>query len=42
MADLIVVIDGGRVIEQGSHEQLMALRGFYSELFSLQASAFRS
>lgn len=42
MADLIVVIDDGRILEQGSHDQLMARGGLYAELFSLQASAFRS
>jgi len=40
MADLIVVIDGGRVVETGTHEQLMARRGLYAELFGLQSSAY--
>ena len=41
MADLIVVLDGARVVEVGSHEELMAKRGQYSELYSIQAAAYR-
>jgi ATP-binding cassette subfamily B protein len=41
MADLIVVIDKGRVVETGSHGELMANRGLYAELFDLQARAYR-
>ncbi len=39
-ADNIVVLDGGRVIEQGSHEELIALDGRYAQLFRLQAERF--
>jgi ATP-binding cassette subfamily B protein len=41
MADLIVVLDGARVAEAGTHEELMARRGPYSELYTIQAAAYR-
>jgi ATP-binding cassette subfamily B protein len=41
MADQIVVIDGGRIIERGSHAELIALDGLYARLFSLQARGYR-
>ena len=41
MADLIVVIDGAHVVEVGTHEQLIAKRGPYSELYGIQAAAYR-
>jgi ATP-binding cassette subfamily B protein len=41
MADRIVVLDGARVVEVGAHEELMAKRGTYAELFAIQAAAFR-
>lgn len=41
MADLIVVLDGARVVEVGTHEELMARRGQYSELYTIQAAAYR-
>ncbi|MBL8272129.1 ABC transporter ATP-binding protein [Steroidobacter sp.] len=41
MADQIVVIENGRVVERGGHEALMALDGHYSRLFSLQARGYR-
>jgi ATP-binding cassette subfamily B protein len=40
MADLIVVLDGARVVEVGSHDELMARRGTYAELYSIQASSY--
>ena len=40
MADLIVVLDGARVVEVGSHEQLMAAGGTYAELYSIQAASY--
>ena len=41
MADMIVVLDGARVAEAGSHEALMAKGGQYAELYEIQASAYR-
>jgi ATP-binding cassette subfamily B protein len=41
MADLILVLDRGRVIERGSHDELMAARGRYAELYGLQARGYR-
>jgi len=41
MADRILVLEHGRIIEQGSHQQLLSLGGKYSELFELQAAGYR-
>jgi ATP-binding cassette, subfamily B, bacterial len=41
MADLIVVLDGARVVEVGSHAELMARGGQYAELYGIQAAAYR-
>ncbi|GAA3082694.1 ABC transporter ATP-binding protein [Streptosporangium carneum] len=40
MADHIVVLSGGRVTEQGAHEELMAVNGDYARLFRLQALGY--
>ena len=41
MADYIVVLDGARVAETGTHEELMARAGQYAELYGIQAAAYR-
>src|SRR5262249_38529755 len=41
MADRIVVLTQGRVVEEGSHDELLQRGGVYSELFSLQAEGYR-
>ncbi len=41
MADHIVVLDHGRVVEQGSHHELVARGGRYARLFELQAAGYR-
>jgi ATP-binding cassette, subfamily B, multidrug efflux pump len=38
-ADSIVVMDGGRIVEQGSHAELLERRGFYYELYNSQFTA---
>ena len=42
MADRIAVLDGGRVAEQGSHDELMAHGGLYARLFTMQAERYAS
>jgi ATP-binding cassette subfamily B protein len=41
MAGLIVVLDGARLVETGSHDELMAKGGQYSQLYGIQAAAYR-
>nr|WP_208492028.1 ABC transporter ATP-binding protein [aff. Roholtiella sp. LEGE 12411] len=41
MADKIVVIENGEVIEQGTHEELLQLKGHYAKLFMLQAAGYQ-
>ena len=40
MADHIIVLAGGRVVEQGNHASLMATRGLYADLYEIQARAY--
>jgi ATP-binding cassette subfamily B protein len=42
MAGLIVVLDGARLVETGTHEELMAKGGQYSQLYAIQAAAYRA
>ena len=41
MADLIVVLDGARVVEVGSHRELMSKGGQYAQLYGIQAAAYQ-
>jgi len=41
MADRIIVLQGGELVDQGTHEELLARGGLYAELFSLQAAGYR-
>ena len=41
MADRILVLSGGAILEQGTHDQLVAAGGHYAELFELQAAGYR-
>ena len=41
MAGLIIVLDGAKVVETGSHEELMVKGGQYSQLYGIQAAAYR-
>ncbi len=41
MADFIIVLDGSRVVESGTHETLLAKNGQYAQLYNIQATAYR-
>ncbi|QDP98401.1 ABC transporter ATP-binding protein [Microlunatus elymi] len=40
-ADIVLVLAGGRIVEQGTHDQLMAAGGAYAELYEIQARGYR-
>jgi ABC-type multidrug transport system fused ATPase/permease subunit len=40
-ADRIYVLQSGRIVEEGTHDELMSENGVYAELFTLQAAAYR-
>lgn len=39
-ADLIIVLDRGRIVERGTHTELVRARGHYAELYNLQARGY--
>ncbi len=41
-ADRILVMDEGRIVEEGTHQELMEARGLQCEMYSTQAAKFRS
>jgi len=41
MADRIIVLSGGRLIEEGDHSSLMARQGVYAQMFEMQAASYR-
>jgi ATP-binding cassette subfamily B protein len=41
MADLIVVVEDGTVMQAGTHDELVAAGGTYADLYALQARAYR-
>jgi ATP-binding cassette subfamily B protein len=41
MADRILVLRAGELVEQGTHAELVAAKGLYGELFEMQAAGYR-
>ena len=42
MADLILVVDAGRIVERGTHDELLAAGGTYAGLYRIQADAYET
>ena len=42
MADRIYMFDGGRIVESGSHDELMAANGKYAEMYRVQAKKYKT
>ena len=40
--DRIHILDGGRIVESGAHDELMALQGRYAHMYEVQARAYRT
>lgn len=40
MSNKIIVLDGGRIIEQGMHDELVAMNGFYAKLYNIQKEKY--
>jgi len=38
MADRIIVLDGGKIAETGTHKELIALKGIYADMYTKQAA----
>jgi len=41
LADVIYVLEGGKVVEKGSHDELMAEQGIYAEMYESQQSWYQ-
>ena len=41
MADRIIVLTRGEIVEEGTHDELVARDGLYAELFQMQAAGYR-
>lgn len=39
--DRIIILDGGKIVETGSHDELIRLNGFYARLFYIQSKYYK-